>query len=212
MPSKSIQALGWVDYETTGLPTYGDGIVDFRDVHLLEFGLIITDLDLNPIIGHHDVLKLTPEAARALQANDFVREMHMGNGLIKEAVKATLTLADADAALADACERSGFDRGTISMAGSGVARFDSPLTLTKLPKFASWLHYAEIDTGNTRRESTLYNHNQPVVNPLAESSREGAKAHRSWADIEAHLKEARRYRDFYREAVKAIEMMERING
>lgn len=202
---KYIQALAWVDLETTQLPEPGDGIVDYRNLHLLEVAVLITDLDLEPVAGYHEVVKMTNEAAASLKANDYVRKMHTDNNLIRESIKSedALTLPDMDIEIDKLFkEKTSFEPGEFAIAGSGVARFDHPIIDVKMPKFAKWLHYAEIDIGVMRRVTTLFNHNQPVVNPVPESSRDGVKTHRAWDDVQAHLKEAKRYADFIRKAAE----------
>lgn len=206
MAGKYIQALAWVDLETTGLPEPGDGIMDYRNLHLLEVAVLITDLDLEPIAGFHEVVKMTTAAATALKGNDYVREMHTKNNLIRDSIKSpdALTLEDLDSELDKLFqEKTSFERGEFAIAGSGVARFDHPVIDVKMPKFARWLHYAEIDIGQLRRLTTIFNHNQPVINPVPESSRDGAKTHRAWDDVNAHLKEAKRYQNFIQKAAQA---------
>lgn len=205
MAGKYIQALVWCDLETTGLPIPGDGILDFRDLHLLEVAVLVTDLDLQPLAGYHEVVKMTKAAGEALKANDYVRDMHMKNDLIRDSVKSetALSLEDMDTEIDKfLSENTAFERGEFAIAGSGVARFDHPVIDIKMPKFARWLHYAEIDIGIMRRVTTMFNHNQPVVNPVPESSRDGVKTHRAWDDVQAHLKEAKRYADFIRKAAE----------
>lgn len=207
MARKQIQALAWCDLETTGLPVPGDGIMDYRGLHLLEVAVLVTDLDLDPIAGYHEVIRMTPEAAQALRENDYVREMHTKSGLITESIKSeqALTLAEIDAEVDKFLqETTAYDRGEFALSGSGVARFDHPIIDVKMPLFSKWLHYAEVDMGDVRRASTMFNHGQPVVNPVPESSRDGVKTHRAFDDVKAHLKEAVRYRDFFRKAVELI--------
>ncbi len=207
MPSKQIQALAVIDLETTGLPEPRDGVMDFRGVHILEVAVLITDLDLDPIAGYHEVVKMTRGAANALKANEYVRNMHTTNGLIRDSIQSesALTLDDLDTELGKLFQEStSFEPGEFGLAGSGVARFDHPIIDIKMPTLSKWLHYAEIDIGGVRRATTLFNHNQPVVNPVPESSRDGVKTHRAWDDVQAHLKEMQRYRDFFRKAVEAV--------
>jgi oligoribonuclease (3'-5' exoribonuclease) len=204
---KPINALAWVDLETTGLPEPGDGIMDYRDLHMLEVAVLVTDLDLQPITGYHEVVRMTPEAGAALKKNDFVREMHMANHLVRDCVKSpdALTLEELDAQIHKMFqEKTAYDPGEFAIAGSGVARFDHPIIDVKMPMFSRWLHYAEIDIGSLRRGLTTFNFNQPVVNPLPESSRDGNKTHRAWDDVNAHLKEAQRIQAWVRKAAELV--------
>lgn len=206
---KYINALAWCDLETTQLPEpdVEREVVDYSNLHILEVAVLVTDLDLQPISGYHEVVRMTRGAANSLKKNDFVRDMHTKNGLILDSVKGETakTLAEIDADVDQLLqETTSFDRGEIAIAGSGVARFDHPIIDVKMPSFARWLHYAEIDIGILRRVTTMFNHGEAVVNPVPESSRDGVKTHRAWDDVQAHLKEAERYADFIRRGFAAL--------
>lgn len=202
MAGKSIQALAWVDAETTGIPTEHDEVIDYSGVHVLEFALIVTDLDLNPLAGYHEVVKMTTAAADALKQNEYVRNMHMKNNLIRDAIKSpdAITLEQLDQELIKTIEQAPYDPGEFAIAGSGVARFDHPLVKAKLPLFARKLHYAEFDTGYVRRASIILA-GEPVINDLPASYRDDVKTHRAWDDVQAHIEEAKRFRKFFRDAV-----------
>lgn len=206
---KTINAMAWVDLETTGIPEPNPETLsmDFSRVHILEVAVLITDLDGDPLAGHHGVVRMTREAADVLKTNDYVRQMHTDNGLIRDSIKSedAMTLEELDEEISKTFqEGTSFEPGEFIIAGSGVSRFDHPLIDIRMPKLARWLHYAEIDIGSLRRSSTMFNHGQPVVNPVPESSRDGVKTHRAWDDVQAHLKEGLRYRDFFRKAVPLV--------
>ena len=67
--------LVWLDLETTGLiPSKGV---------ILEIGVVITDLELNEIDRRAWIFPHDRSAVLGLM-NDYVLNMHMGNGLLKE--------------------------------------------------------------------------------------------------------------------------------
>lgn len=195
MAHRSAHALAWVDFETTNLP---DGL-DYSGVSIMEVALLVTDFDLNRIAGFHSPVKLDRKGALELKSNEYVLNMHRGNNLIKDCQGPdALTLEEAEAELIATFQtHTSFEPGEFMIAGSGVAAFDQPLIKALMPNLARWFAYYPFDIGIERRVSTILN-GSPIVNPTPESSRDDAKTHRAWDDVQAHLKEAHRYRDFYR--------------
>ena len=202
--AKSFHSLAWCDLESTNIPEPDREAesIDFSDVHILEVAVLISNMDLEPVTGYHEVVRMTPEAGESLRRNDFVRDMHMKNDLIRDCVKSesAKTLAEIDDDLDKMFrEQTSFEHGEFLIAGSGVSRFDHPLIDIRMPKFSRWLHYAELDISSFRRASTIYNHGETVTNPVPESMRDGVKTHRAWDDVQAHLKEAQRQAEFVRQ-------------
>lgn len=194
---KYPQALFWTDFETTGLPEEGNGIIDFRGVHVLEVGVIITDFDLQPYSGYQEVLKLTQPGLEAIKANEYVRDMHLKNNLIKDSRSAVHSLQDIeDELLALIRETTTFDAGEFMIAGSGVAAFDHLLIKAKMPRLAKMFAYYPMDIGVIRRGSRILA-GQAVVNPTVASFGE-SKTHRAYDDVQAHLEEAGVFREFFR--------------
>ena len=208
---KDIGAVAWLDFETTDVPRAHDEVIDFRNLHILEVGLIITDLDLKPLVGYDEVVKLTPEAATALKGNEITRKMHTENGLIKASAASSKTMAEIERELIDAVKGSiAFQPGEFAIAGSGTERFDLPLIQAKMPELAKWFAYFTYDFGIMRRVTTMANRGNFVVNPVNESFMDGVKRHRAYADVEAHLEEARRYVQWVRDAESAIQRLREI--
>lgn len=193
MSKKSVQALAWVDFETTGLP---DGN-DFSGVHILEGSLIVTDMDLNKIAGSSVVVKMTNEAAKAIQGNEYVRKMHKENGLLADSIKSDSTLEDLESEFIEILHKeTTFDKGEFGIAGSGVAAYDFPLIKEHMPNFAKWLAYYPYDSGIFRRFLKLTARDFQV--PTVSASSGDDKTHRSLADVEAHIEEARAMQDWFR--------------
>lgn len=194
-------ALIWVDLETDRLiPEFQDQVLDLRPLNILEVGVIITDFDLRPMVGYREAIKLTQAAADGLRANDFIREMHQGSGLIKACIESTVTLEQAEEEILGIIQtETSFSPGELQIAGSGVARFDQTIIQAKMPKLARFIHYAPYDVGVLRRTSKTMAGGD-VVN-IPKSYKEGAKIHRAYEDVEAHLEEGQRFREFYQRAV-----------
>lgn len=194
--------LVWIDIEADGLPTYGGGIVDYRNVNVMEIAVIVTDMDLNihEVGGYSEVVKMTDKIAANLRNTPEVLEMHQKNGLIQESVQeATKTLADIDQEIVEMLAEVGVEPGELAIAGSGVAAYDHPLIKAHMPKLASYLTYFPFDIGIQRRLSKILV-GKEIVNGVAASYGE-AKLHRAMSDVTAHLREAQQYRDFYRKLV-----------
>ena len=195
----SVKHLVWIDIETTGLPTYHDGLVDFSGVHLLEIGCIVTDTALNIVDpgGYTAVVKMTKDMAAAIRSSEIILKMHRTNGLLTESVQtANLTMEMVDQELSEFLSELKDPEGSMAIAGSGVIAFDLPFIKSTMPKTAKWLDYFGYDIGVMRRlvRSMAGQH---VVNPNT-SSYGPDKAHRAMNDVEAHLREAQSYRDWFR--------------
>ena len=70
----SSKYLLWVDLESTGLSTREDAII--------EVAAVLTDADLNELGRYESLVRLDEAGWERLMANDFVRTMHEGNGLL----------------------------------------------------------------------------------------------------------------------------------
>lgn len=191
--------LMWVDLETDALPTAGDGIVDFRNVNIMEIAVILTDHSLNILQrgGYTEAMKLTKAIFDNLKGNDFVRKMHNDSGLIQACSKSTVTLPEADEIIFEMLSGEfGASPGEVAIAGSGVAAFDHPLIKAQMPRTASMLAYYPYDYGIFRRLIQSLAGGM-VTNPHI-SSYGKDKVHRALNDIEAHLREAQKFRDWVR--------------
>lgn len=188
MGRPTTSALLWCDIESTGLDLAFDSI--------LEVAFIVTDLDLQPITGYHEVIKPDRMAIARLQSNEVVLDMHKKSGLIHDMRSATMLLPEVEAEVIRMLEgQTALSPGEISLAGSGVANFDRPLIRQQLRKLDPWLTYYSYDIGVFRRMASLFNHG-PVIPPVRESFQDGFKAHRALSDVKAHLAEAQAYRDW----------------
>jgi oligoribonuclease len=200
--SKVPIALFWTDLETASLiPEFKDGVLDMRGFQVLEVSVIITDFDLRPICdGYSEVVKMNQEIAAALRANPDVLEMHRKSGLIEASINGGQTLTQIENEILEMIGKdTSLVPGELQIAGSGVARFDQTVFQAMMPRVARYLHYAPYDVGVLRRTSKTMAQGD-VVN-IPRSYKEGHKQHRAWDDIEAHLEEGRRFREFFRRAI-----------
>lgn len=198
-------ALLWFDAETTNLPVANVETLsmDFSDVHILEVGVILTDFDLNVLGAYTEVVKMTPEAANSIRANEYVRKMHTVNGLLKASVEAPAehTLANIEDEIIKLIrDVTTFEPGEFIIAGSGVAAFDLPLIQVRMPKLAKYLVYYPFDIGVERRVSKILAR-RDIINPVRASFQDGVKVHRAMDDVKAHLEEGGRYKDWFQSVV-----------
>lgn len=194
MPSKYPQRLFWCDFETDGLP---DGN-DFGVVNVLEAAVIVTDFALNPEAGYEEVIKMTRAGADRIMKNDYVKRMHSESGLLQASARESeFTLAEVEQNIIEVLKETTLDKGDFMIAGSGVAAFDFPLIKQKMPELASWLAYFPMDIGVLRRTVKVLA-GKDLVAPVKESFEDGIKAHRALADVQAHIKEAESFRDYFR--------------
>lgn len=187
--AKYPHAIGWIDIETTGLDQEKDEI--------LEVGFVITDLDLNKISGYEEVIKLTQNGLDRIKANEVVKEMHLKSGLIADARKATMTVAEVEQELISLLkDTTTFEKGEFMLGGSGVGAFDFPWLRKAMPEFAAWFAYFPFDIGVFRRVSKILN-GKALTNPSSKSYGD-EKVHRAMADVLAHIEEAEQYREVLR--------------
>lgn len=189
--------LLWIDLETTGLPNGND----FSDVHLLEIAVIVTDLSLSPLVGYTEVLALTDGAVAALRSNDYVRNMHMQSGLMADCVSVTKSkepghsLVEVQDEIFKILAETKTQEKDFMIAGSGVGTYDFPWLKHWMPKVAEQCAYFPFDIGVLRRTSSILAEG-PVVNPTLGSFGD-SKVHRAMQDIEAHMQEAKAFKEYF---------------
>lgn len=194
--AKYAQCLLWVDLETTQLPGPKN---DYSNVHVLEVAFLLTDMDLEPYEGYHEAIKMTKGAADSLRANEFTKNMHTKNGLIKDSLASTTTIEDAEQEVIQMLkDKTTFDKGEFMLAGSGNAAFDRPVLNQWMPELVSWLAYYPFDIGVDRRVTNILAKGDVINVPAASAGFGEAKLHRAWDDVLAHLEEAKLKRDWFR--------------
>jgi len=179
--------LLWIDLETPSLPNGND----YSRVPILEVGAILTDISLNKIDGYTEVVGMTKHTADILQSNPFVVDMHKKSGLIKDSIDSSFTCEQIEGDLLSMLSDHNLKKGSVALAGSGVASFDYPVIKEHMPRLADMLEYYVYDVGIFRR---LFKAVSPrdVINP-SDHKYGNKKVHRAMADIEDHLGEAKDY-------------------
>lgn len=189
--------LLYIDFEGRGIKDT-DGPHEVADQPILEVGAILISADLSHEYGRYEtVIRPTAEALDDLRSIPFVYDMHVASGLYAELTGPDAhklpTLADAeDALLALLNELPEGQRVTI--AGSGVARYDKPQTLVQMPRLAARLNYDEQDLSSARKRYE-YIVGMPIV-PAKPS-----KTHRAMADIEDDIRYQRAFDNVYAASV-----------
>lgn len=173
--SNEAKYLVFLDLETSGLDP---------SVHeILEFGAVITDMDLNELARFHRVIQ--PEATSWDQhMSDFVREMHTASGLLDELLDSPLTTSGVETAMCAELYRFG-KPGDFVLAGSGVSHFDRRFLDAQMPELAALFAYYSIDVGILRRTLRDIVGREDLLLP------EVPKPHRALADALLHLEELR---------------------
>jgi oligoribonuclease (3'-5' exoribonuclease) len=183
--------LLWLDLETTGLDEHaGDQII--------EIGCILTTEDLVAIGEFQTVVLPSQSALNRLMSNDVVREMHVANGLLNELddFKDLPRVGEMETDLLAWLDTCGSPK-KLTLAGSGVAQFDSRFVRALMPELAKRLGYYAIDVGVIRRAHAMW-----VGTDV--SAANDSKTHRAIDDVRCHLDEARAYRALWLSTQSAV--------
>ena len=198
--SKKPSAIFWVDLECDGLiPEPVNGVVDYNQLNILEVAVLITNLQLEPITGYKEAVKMTRAAADNIKANPEVLDMHRGSGLVQACVESAKTISEIEDEIIAMLDEE-VPGISFYIGGSGVAAYDHPIIKALMPKIAARLHYAPYDIGIARRMSKTMT-NRDVVN-IPRSYQDGVKTHRAWDDITAHFEEGVAFQTFFEKAVQ----------
>lgn len=171
----------WVDLEMTGL--------DPKRHVIVEVAALVTDAELNIIDEGVDLVVHATDAKLA-EMDDFVTEMHSGNGLLDDIKASTVSLAEAEDAVLALVAKHCDPAHPAPLAGNSIAT-DRTFIRAQMPRLDEALHYRMIDVSTikelTRRWFPKAYYNQP----------EKGMAHRALADIVESIREL----DYYRRAV-----------
>lgn len=185
MSSDECTHLAWLDLETTGLDRTRDPII--------EFAMIITDMDLNPPDGYQPFVTAVNPGPGLLKARlditPWALETHTENGLLRQIQSGKcMTINECEkAAIAHLATYT--DPGKVILAGSGVANFDKPVLQLQMPNLHDWFPYYSIDIGVMRR---FIKHilDKPEWIPDVDPG-----THRAFDDARYALYQAHSYRD-----------------
>tara|TARA_R110002126_G_C10490983_1_gene504756 strand:+ start:13928 stop:14554 length:627 start_codon:yes stop_codon:yes gene_type:complete len=175
--------LVWIDLETTGLKP-----VDKHRV--LEYAMVLTDLELNEIASTDCIIPQDTSVATALM-DDYVTDMHEGNGLLAELrkVESELPVPEyvdsvrvADEIMAEKLDNNLPDGAAAVIAGNTIG-FDKGFIEEHMPILASRLHYRQLDV-------SAYKVAFPEMFGTKTSN-----AHRAVDDIRASIESHRKMRE-----------------
>lgn len=186
--------LLYIDFEGPGVKD-GASPTEVAESAIFEVAAILLSPDLSHEYGRYEsVIRPTEEALDELRAFPYVLDMHMKSGLYAEltAPDAHLlpTLADAEDAILALIDKLPQDIYKVTIAGTGVARYDKPQVQVQMPRLAKHLTYDEQDISSARKR---YEHvvGMPIV-PAKPS-----KTHRAMADIEDDIRYQRAFDNVY---------------
>lgn len=185
--------LLYIDFEGPGVK---DGASPDEVAHsaIFEVAAILLSADLTHEYGRWEsVIRPTEEALDELRAFPFVLDMHTTSGLYAELTSpdaaALPTLADAEDALLALLGRLPEEQ-KVTIAGSGVARYDRPQIQVQMPRLAARLTYDEQDISSARKRFEFVA-GLPIVPAKAQ------KTHRAMADIEDDIRYQRAFDNVY---------------
>ena len=136
--ASATDPLVWLDMEMSGL--------DPATCVPLEVAIIITSADLTEIDTFHTVIHQDDPALESM--NDFVRDMHTGNGLLERVRASTTTLAEADRGMAEIVLRH-CEAGTAVLSGNSIHQ-DRKFIVAYFPDFEKLLHYRMVDVSTIK--------------------------------------------------------------
>ncbi len=181
-----INPLVWLDCETTGLEPGRN--------ELLEFGMIATDEDLEPLDIDEFVMAIQPANGLDLMKLDpTVVKMHTENGLFDDMRSHSYVASTVEAKAHQWLDRleTLCRSETFILAGSTIP-FDRGFIRSKFPRLYSRFHYRSIDV-STVKELVRRWYGEDALPKFLEDQ----KAHRPIPDIEQSIEELRFYRQHY---------------
>jgi oligoribonuclease (3'-5' exoribonuclease) len=191
-----------------GLDFESDG-TDPINSHIIEVGVIATGSDLDDVIFTIDSMIRDGDindAISTIENTPVLTEMHGSNGLyadlkkVRDGKKESMTLEDLDRHLYDLIKTNNTDNHKVILTGSGVGHYDHNVIKAKMPLLASLLMFYPRDIGHTRREF-----NWAVGRDLVDINNH--KSHRAFDDITDHINEMKAFRDYFRKAELAIQIL-----
>jgi oligoribonuclease len=138
MSDPKSEFLVWLDMEMSGL--------DPQTCVPLEIAVILTTADLEERESYHAVIHQDDAALATM--NDFVRNMHTANGLLEKVASSTVTLAQADASVAELVGRS-CEEGEALLAGNSIHQ-DRRFIERYFPELEKRLHYRMVDVSTVK--------------------------------------------------------------
>lgn len=183
------------DLETTGLHPVLD--------HILEFDIRLLDRDLN-VIADFGSRVIHASETQLERMNDYVRDMHTKNGLLDEVRASTRTLADVDAEAAAWLLKHGINGvNTQGIFLGSSCRLDLYMIELQMPHTAALLTHRMIDVSGFRKAIEVYVPELVLDTTAPTANGNTASTHRTEADIDWTIREARAQRATMRGLVSA---------
>lgn len=172
------QPLVWIDLEMTGLDPDNDVV--------LEVACIVTDGALEEAVEGPDlVLYATPDQLEGMVG--IVTEMHTKSGLIEDAARSELTVAQAERLVLEFVAEHVPEPGSAPLAGNSV-HADRAFLRRYMPALDDYLHYRIVDVSTIKELARRW---YPEAVDLAPKKHGG---HRAMADIRESIEELRYFR------------------
>lgn len=145
---KRSDLLIWVDLETTGL----DISDNMRGVHnhkIIEVGVMITDIDYNPVDDGFEIIIHHSEKDLNSLMNDYVHNMHTESGLITKSINSPFSINIAEKMILDYIDKHNVKYGVSPICGNNVS-FDKNFIDAQMPELAKAFHYRKIDVSSIK--------------------------------------------------------------
>lgn len=177
--------LVWVDLETTGLDDH------VEQEAILQFGIAVTDLDLNIIDAQSVLVWEQWQASCWAKADPYVRDMHTKSGLIEKAEKHGIPWLGAKHHMDEWLGAFGLDGKKSPMCGSSI-QFDRNFLKHYAPNFLlRHFSYRNIDVSSFKE---TFAHFRPELNEERDAAYvHDEKAHSVLDDIEDSIAEYKFY-------------------
>jgi len=190
--------LLYIDFEGPGVK---DGATPDEVAHsaIFEVAAILLSPDLQTEYGRYEsVIRPTEEAIEELRSIPFVLDMHKTSGLYDILTSPDAQnlpeLAEAEDAILALLDEHLPAGQKVTIAGTGVARYDKPQVQVQMPRLAARLTYDEQDISSARKRYE-YVVGMPIVPAKPQ------KTHRAMADIEDDIRYQKAFDNVYAASV-----------
>ncbi|GAB2733151.1 exonuclease domain-containing protein [Nocardioides pakistanensis] len=188
-PARQLEYLV-LDFENTGLDPRTDAIV--------EVAVVGVDRNLDVLFEYDTPVLTSPEDIAKIEANDYLSDMHSGNGLLDALRDGTdlPSLAEVEQKILALMAEHPQPQQKPQLAGSGVGHHDHNFIKFQMPVLADALFYSTCDAGVMRR--AYLKATGRLLTDIDQS-----KTHRAMDDVRCHIEELRSFFEMFR-AYEAI--------
>jgi oligoribonuclease len=171
-----VSNLVWIDLETTGLKEHR------HFAQVLEIGCLITDSELNELDSYSAVIHASEEVLANMEP--FAAGMHAKNGLTEACRTATVSQAEAEAAVLALISRYVGPKES-ALWGNSIG-LDRKFMDVHMPSINNYLHYRSMDVSSDKVKAQLWYTHLPHFKKT--------ETHRTLDDIRESLAECAYYR------------------